>query len=175
MQALNPPCSRDGPMNSVIEMSALYDLLAHLIGRRGIRGSYALFIRVPRPRVVKTRGRAFFIKGGQYAYVGSARGPNGVYSRLTRHLRGAGKPFWHIDYLLAHAGRPFGFSIFSSDEKRIAYYLSKSFNYVPGFGSSDDPGCPSHLFQIDDADEVNALLLSKGVRVILSAVVVGEL
>jgi Uri superfamily endonuclease len=36
---------------------------------------------------------------GVYAYVGSARGPGGLAARLGRHLRGSGRPRWHVDYL----------------------------------------------------------------------------
>jgi hypothetical protein len=37
---------------------------------------------------------------GIYAYVGSALGPGGVAARLSRHIAGARKDRWHIDYLL---------------------------------------------------------------------------
>ncbi len=43
------------------------------------------------------------LRPGHYVYVGSAQGPGGVRARLSRHLRQATRPHWHIDYLTAAA------------------------------------------------------------------------
>lgn len=40
---------------------------------------------------------------GLYLYVGSAWGPGGLAARVGRHIRGDGKPRWHIDALRRRA------------------------------------------------------------------------
>jgi Uri superfamily endonuclease len=86
---------------------------------------------------------------GYYLYVGSAFGPGGIRSRINHHMRRAGRPHWHIDYLrtvavLVNAWCVYGYRY----EHEWSRSLSKSeAATVPlkGFGSSDCE-CATHLF-----------------------------
>lgn len=63
-------------------------------------GVYALILEITRDIVVKvgSLGTLKFEKGF-YIYIGSARGPGGLRTRLTRHVRGPARIKWHIDYI----------------------------------------------------------------------------
>jgi len=113
------------------------------------RGSYHLLIHVPRP----TRRRigklgTFTFPAGYYVYTGSAR--RGLRARVRRHLNGAQRRHWHIDYLLASpSARIVRCLVSRSDEcRRNASVKNRPGARlpVPGFGSSDcRRGCGSHL------------------------------
>ena len=86
---------------------------------------------------------------GYYIYVGSAFGPGGVLSRVSRHCRKAKSKNWHIDYLREFATP---ISIWYSNapvhlEHRWAEALAKMKHTTPvlGFGCSDCR-CEAHLF-----------------------------
>lgn len=67
-------------------------------------GTYALLLRsLASGRVAVGRHGALAVRRGWYVYVGSARGPGGLRGRLLHHLRPAGRPHWHIDYLRQQA------------------------------------------------------------------------
>lgn len=85
---------------------------------------------------------------GIYVYTGSAM--NSVEKRLGRHLSGAGKKHWHIDYL-SSAAEPVDYLVLpesSEFECLLAKAVSRVGEPVNGFGCSDC-GCKSHLFRLD--------------------------
>ena len=111
-----------------------------------MKGSYVLVIKLPEEQAITVGSlKVLHFPGGYYAYVGSALG--GVESRLNRHLQRNKKLRWHIDYLLQKAS--INNIIICETEDRvectIAQALSRQFDSIPGFGSSDCK-CPSHLF-----------------------------
>jgi len=111
-----------------------------------VKGSYVLVIKLPEEQALTVGSlKVLHFPGGYYAYVGSALG--GVESRLNRHLQRNKKLRWHIDYLLQKAS--INNIIICETEDRvectIAQALSRQFDSIPGFGSSDCK-CPSHLF-----------------------------
>lgn len=111
-----------------------------------MKGVYVLLFSLPEQMIVEVGalGR-LTLKGGYYAYVGSAQ--NGMDSRLRRHVSREKKPHWHIDHLTLR-GENFSALAMSgpkSAECEIASRLSRTYKKIPGFGSSDC-SCPSHLF-----------------------------
>lgn len=93
---------------------------------------------------------------GRYVYVGSAHGPGGLRARLGRHLRGDGRPHWHIDVLRA-AARVEGYAYWTRDgvtECALAQALASlpgASIPLPHFGASDcRTGCPAHLVALPD-------------------------
>ena len=87
---------------------------------------------------------------GDYAYIGSARGPGGLAARIAHHLRITDRPRWHLDYLrrvLLPAAVWFSTDL-AADEHRWAEALGTIRGAAvcpPGFGSSDCP-CFTHLY-----------------------------
>lgn len=111
-----------------------------------MKGSYILLIELPEERQISVgKLGPFTFRRGFYAYAGSAL--NGLESRTARHLRRKKKLHWHIDYLLEEAS--IQEIAFSNSEERaecvFAQTLSREFDAVPGFGSSDCK-CSSHLY-----------------------------
>ena len=105
--------------------------------------SYILFIEVKDAEVLVGRlGRVRLVKG-TYMYVGSAR--RGLFKRLERHFSKEKRVFWHIDRITILFKPCFAF-ITNIEERVLAQRLKNIFKYVEGFGSSDDPKAPSHLF-----------------------------
>jgi len=116
-------------------------------------GTYVLVVECPEP--VRLRAGALgetALEAGRFAYVGSAFGPGGVRARLGRHLRGSGRPKWHVDHLRAAClvcgawwacgNRP--------REHLWAALLAAWEHAEPGprgFGASDC-ACPTHLFRL---------------------------
>lgn len=92
---------------------------------------------------VRTRAREFRIGEGLYAYVGSCG--SSCWGRVGRHMERRGAKFWHVDYLPC---RPVAAAVEAVEERQLARLLASSLEYVPGFGSSDDPAAPSHLFKL---------------------------
>ena len=115
-----------------------------------MKGSYVLLIELPEEQTITVGSHKVihFHRGG-YAYVGSAMGV--FKSRLSRHLKRNKRLHWHIDYLLPHA--VINGIILCETEDRIecavAGALSRQFDAIPGFGSSDCK-CRSHLFFAPD-------------------------
>jgi Uri superfamily endonuclease len=87
---------------------------------------------------------------GDYAYVGSARGPGGLAARIGHHLRTTDRSRWHLDYL-----RPFlqpAAVWFSTDNAAHEHRWADALGTIrgatlcsPGFGSTDCR-CVTHLF-----------------------------
>jgi Uri superfamily endonuclease len=136
---------------------------------RPVKGSYVLLIELPEERTI-TAGSLKDIRfqSGCYAYVGSALG--GLRSRLSRHLRRNKKLHWHIDYLLRWAS--ISDIIICETEERIeciiARILSRRFNSIPGFGSSDCK-CASHLLFTGNGmvQDIIVMLKSAGMKPVL--------
>ncbi len=123
-----------------------------------MKGSYVLLIQLPEEQTITIGSlKPIRFHGGYYAYVGSAMG--GVKSRLSRHLRTNKKPYWHIDYLLEKASIHDAIICETEDrvECTIAQALSRQFDSIHGFGSSDCK-CQSHLFLA--ADEMKPTILA---------------
>jgi Uri superfamily endonuclease len=138
-------------------MQYLTDNTPHFASQTG--GSYILLINLPEEETI-TIGRlpARHFHQGYYAYVGSAL--NGLKARLEHHLRENKKLHWHIDYLLKKAS--ITCIIACESEYRveciIAQALSRQFDSIPGFGSSDCH-CKSHLFfNTDDKKMISAIM-----------------
>ena len=123
-----------------------------------MKGSYVLLSRLPDEQTITIGSlRAVRFPGGYYAYVGSAMG--GFRPRLRHHIRDNKKPHWHIDYLLKKAS-VVGLVLCETTDRSecaIAQALSRQFDSVSGFGSSDCK-CPSHLFLA--ADDMTANILA---------------
>ena len=128
-------------------------------------GSYFLWLHLSQPRALWVGKLGQFpFPEGDYVYLGSARGPGGLRSRLGRHLRGNGKPHWHIDYLRAAAKlRGFGYTIHRKGTKYRAPTecdLSQKFAALPEakivapcFGASDcQSGCTAHMVYFPNFD-----------------------
>ncbi|MEW6716162.1 MAG: GIY-YIG nuclease family protein [Chloroflexota bacterium] len=121
-------------------------------------GVYALLLTLSqRVHVITGRlGRATFA-AGKYIYVGSAFGSGGLRSRLERHLRGDGRPHWHVDALRSKADIV-GFYFLATNDRVVGdvpweCLWSQALMALPevsvplsGFGSSDcRSGCSAHL------------------------------
>ncbi len=89
------------------------------------------------------------LEPGVYLYVGSALGPGGLRSRLSRHLEGSGRLWWHVDYL-RRLSEPLGYTACLSTtrvEEDVALECSKHATPGPrGFGSSDS-SVETHLYK----------------------------
>ena len=111
-----------------------------------IAGIYLLMIRLHRGRWIQIGGMGYrFFHRGSYGYVGSAR--RGMRSRLNRHLKNVKRLHWHIDHLLRYGeieAIVYG-QCLSDKECMLANELSRIFQFLPGFGSTDCR-CLSHLF-----------------------------
>lgn len=107
--------------------------------------TYQLLIEVDAPiRVRVGRLGSFDFPAGLYTYTGSAL--RNFEARVNRHLSGAKKMHWHIDYLLAAPGvqvrevRRYAAAECAVNQRSAGEIV------VAGFGSSDCHfGCGSHL------------------------------
>jgi Uri superfamily endonuclease len=131
-------------------------------------GTYALHIVLTQSQllIIGRLGRQRF-PGGHYFYVGSARGPGGLRSRVGRHVRGDGQPHWHIDYLRACAEVRAVFYTVTDTPLECAWcqavaQLPQAFIPVAHFGASDcRSGCAAHLIGfpcLADVDRVPHVL-----------------
>ena len=124
------------------------------------KGSYVLLIELPEEQTIVIGSlKAVHFHRGYYAYVGSAM--SGFKSRLSRHLKGNKRPRWHIDYLLPRASLNDIILCQTQDraECSIAQALSRRFDSIPGFGSSDCK-CHSHLFFTTEGKQMKAKIMS---------------
>jgi len=106
------------------------------------------------------RWRQVAFDPGLYCYAGSALGPGGLAARLRRYASGAGRPHWHIDYLLPHA-ELLG-ALAREDPQRLecawaAWVSSRAQATIRGFGSSDC-ACSGHLFLLGPATGAAAFI-----------------
>ena len=121
-------------------------------------GTYALILELTHNQILDIGQLGKFdFHAGWYVYVGSAHGPGGIRARLGRHLRGAGKTRWHIDYLrIVSTVRGYGYIAVEalplpniSQEctwvQKLAAETSATLP-IPKFGASDcKMGCAAHL------------------------------
>jgi len=116
------------------------------------KGTYALVVRLRQPLVMRLNEREVVFARGLYVYAGSAFGPGGLRARISRHLSRQKRRHWHIDELTSALQCKIMALIFCISaeklERAICGLLSKDprFASITGFGSSDDPRNPSHLF-----------------------------
>ncbi len=134
----------------------------------GEKGYYVLVINVVKPldTIIGSLGRIQFRKG-YYLYIGSACGSGGLRARIKRHLRRSKNIHWHIDYLLSCRDVVIeGIMFFTVPDCSVDYesiiareLVSRSFDYVRGFGCSDKRSDLSHLIYcgLDYRDCINAL------------------
>lgn len=123
-------------------------------------GTYALHMHLAQPTSLSVGNLGEYnFPPGAYVYLGSAFGPGGLRARLGRHLRGVGKPHWHIDTLRAktqlgsyHFVEGASGDILQSPiplECLWSQALANSERALipaPRFGASDcHAGCPAHL------------------------------
>ena len=112
-------------------------------------GAYCLLIRLDQARTPKlTAFPEAVFPPGWYVYCGSAYGPGGLKSRLSRHLRKDKKPRWHVDTLTCVSSETFAVPVIGGSECALLSRLISQSVFsapVPGFGSSDCRTCSSHL------------------------------
>ena len=121
--------------------------MERLEGELEDRGSYLVFLRLPRKRRIEVGalGDVLF-PVGFYAYAGSAE--KNLQARIERHRRRRKRFHWHIDYLrdAAEWEEAFPFRSSKREECDVAGAVSKiADSEVARFGSSDC-ACRSHLF-----------------------------
>lgn len=129
-----------------------------LVDRTGVAnvsasaGAYILVVRLAQSVIFnRAATEPYRFSRGWYAYAGSAHGPGGMRSRLSRHLRPEKRPHWHIDQL---TGSPQASAwalpaVGANECDLVARLLSCGQFEVPcpGFGSSDCRNCRSHLLE----------------------------
>lgn len=138
-------------------------------------GAYVLELVLPGEvtLAIGRLGKGNFPSGVLF-YLGSARGPGGIKSRLGRHLQGGklGALHWHIDYLrgfcrvravgfLVQPGKPPGPALECLWSQGLAR-LPGGCVPAPGFGASDCRlGCPAHLVAFPGKNDTDAPLLNQ--------------
>ena len=133
------------------------------------RGCYVIVLRL-RQRAGISVGRfgVLSFEPGYYCYVGSAFGPGGLRARLGRHIKGAARQRWHVDYLRA-ASEPIQLWFQTQSESREhawaeALGTGSVFRGIPKFGTSDCR-CHTHLFHSPDPPRSRTLKRRLGPRV----------
>ncbi|MCL5990492.1 MAG: GIY-YIG nuclease family protein [Bacteroidetes bacterium] len=117
-------------------------------------GAYQLYIHVKKDLRIKVGSLGICsFSASLYVYTGSAM--KNLEQRIARHLAGAKKIHWHIDYLLSSRHTEIiKVRKYPSTERKECYYNQKimkkkgAFVPVKGFGSSDCRVCKSHLVGI---------------------------
>lgn len=118
------------------------------------KGLYVLVLSLKRnKRIVVGRRKdssPILFRAGCYAYVGSAHGPGGLRSRISRHLIKDKKCRWHIDYLRKET-LPVELWVSVEKgrfEKAWAHALADIKGSIPieNFGNTDDRGSRTHLY-----------------------------
>jgi Uri superfamily endonuclease len=113
-------------------------------------GSYLLWFHLDQPRSLQVgRHGGVVLRAGWYGYVGSAFGPGGLRARVGRHLRGAQRRRWHVDYLRAEVPVErvwFVCGMRLEHAWAAALHGHAGASAVPGFGASDC-ACRSHLYR----------------------------
>jgi Uri superfamily endonuclease len=107
-----------------------------------------------------------YLSVGNYFYVGSACGAGGLRSRVERHLRGDGRPHWHIDYLRAVAQiRNALYTVadtpFECRWSQALAQLPQAVIPVPHFGAGDcRSGCRAHLIAMPHRSDIARVQLA---------------
>lgn len=111
------------------------------------KGTYVIVLKIDR-NVEVSRPIFRILPEGLYAYVGSAM--NSLTGRLKRHLSRGKKIHWHIDQL-TEIGEVVFLAAFVGQklEEDLSVFLSKRFEVVEDFGSSDLK-TRGNLFKISD-------------------------
>ncbi len=133
------------------------------------RGVYALCFRLDREVNITSRsGKVIASVGpGLVLYVGSAGGPGGLRARLSRHLMGASRCWWHVDCVSGAASSvKFVFYVTGSSgvesEDSLARRLAglSSLRPIGRVGATD--ASEPHMFICYDEDSVIAALMPLG-------------
>ena len=118
-------------------------------------GAYALILHATdtRPIAIGRLGE-MTVRPGYYVYVGSALGPGGLGGRLRRHLSGAGKLHWHVDYLrqvaeIVDIWHTVGAERHEHVWAHVIQHMAGATIPMRGFGASDC-ACAAHLFHFAD-------------------------
>jgi len=121
-----------------------------------------LVIELSEERAIKPRlDLSWHLPKGYYIYTGSAlgRGSTSLEKRLERHLRVNKKVFWHIDRLLAGAGKVVKM-VYAKTTAKMECEVNKKVlsllqaKQIEGFGSSDCRcGCIGHLLYLTNNPE----------------------
>lgn len=113
-----------------------------------VKGTYALVLALDEDTDI-TVGKlaSFSFPRGYYVYVGSALG--GLFPRVSRHIRGAGRLHWHVDYLRREARVVEVWYLASDERLECGWFgavagMPEASVPVQGFGSSGCR-CRSHL------------------------------
>ena len=129
-------------------------------------GTYALILQSHRTTDVQIGhwGR-LHVEPGYYIYIGSAFGPGGVRSRVTRHFRQGKRCHWHIDYLREVTDPVGAWCCYAPVrlEHRWAQALGQRVDIrcIKGFGCSDC-NCESHLFTTSTVPDGDAFFAAPG-------------
>ncbi|GAB6148764.1 GIY-YIG nuclease family protein [Stetteria hydrogenophila] len=121
------------------------------------RGCYVLVVEASGSVWVGARRFRGTLPPGVYLYVGSAGGPGGLRARIQRHARRGKRLWWHVDWLtsspnarlsmVAYCAAPSWGRVGPPCESEASRCLAaRGYEPVEGFGASDDPESPSHLY-----------------------------
>jgi len=123
------------------------------------KGTYTLLIFVQDEREIcvgSLEKRKF--PWGFYAYTGSAfgKGASSLPGRIGRHLKGAKKERWHIDYLLSGTNAVVTAIVTAYSDRKMECEINRHLKdglhaqlFIPRFGSSDcKENCMSHLLYL---------------------------
>jgi len=115
-----------------------------------LAATYVLVLRLPRPAAIAVgQLGTFHFPSGWYAYAGSARGPGGLDTRISRHLRSPKPLHWHVDYLRVAAEPVEIWYALGAQERECVWAralagLPGALIPVPRFGASDCR-CLAHM------------------------------
>ncbi|WP_148217137.1 DUF123 domain-containing protein [Acidilobus saccharovorans] len=136
------------------------------------KGVYAICFRLDSPVIVMGRGGKVLGSAGPglVLYVGSAGGPGGLRSRISRHFWGADRCWWHVDCISrAAASVEFIFyrvgssGVKAEDELAGRLMELESLRPVGMLGATDSKR--PHMFICSDRAAVVSLLKSVGTLV----------
>lgn len=118
----------------------------------GQTGNYVIVAYSTIPFSLKMRKFGLLeLPAGYYLYCGSAHGPGGLRSRISRHLAKQTAKFWHFDYLKEYLQPQcvwwqINVANFECETAQFLAALAGANCVVRGFGASDcRRGCSSHL------------------------------
>ena len=116
-------------------------------------GTYVLIFHCTSSQMVKVgKWGSLYLDSGFYLYVGSAFGPGGLKSRISRHIRIQKSMHWHIDYLREHMTLERVW--YSYEKQKLEHFWAQhlsdmtEMHAISGFGCSDCQ-CNSHFFRSD--------------------------